>query len=111
MINPYIIHQTRTVIIDDPDILCIEIATPTIGTINLINAYNQKLESAEDNQRAAEQGVLQIDIPTRTILAGDMNGHTSWWNSRIREPKNYDKIIAIAEKGNLELINTPDVMT
>lgn len=40
-----------------------------------------------------------------------MNGYYSWWNSKIKTPRNHKNIIAIAELDNLDLMNTTDVMT
>lgn len=60
-------------------------------------------------ERSREEALLLISLLKRTILAGNMNAHHPWWNSKTRRHRNSANIILIAEKADLDLINQPDI--
>jgi exonuclease III len=81
----------RTDLLSDPDTVLIEIRSKK-SSIYIINIYNEK-----DNRgiytisRTLKEKLKRIDIPW--ILAGDLNAHHRWWNSRVKSSRNSKDLV------------------
>ena len=58
-----------------------------------------------------ERALSQIKSTQRTLLCEDLNAHYSWWNSKITQAKNAEKLTEWLEENHCELINTSDIFT
>lgn len=109
--NHYLEYQPRPDITDNPDLLYVEINSSSIVPIHFLNIYNEEVINSNSSLRPTELALLGDLPPNRTILAGDMNCHHPMWDSRVKKPKNADNLIAIIDREDLDMINTPDVDT
>lgn len=55
--------------------------------------------------------MLSFNLRPKSILIGDMNAHHPWWNSQTKSTKNHLHLLRIVEKGDIDLINTPNETT
>ena len=84
---------------------------PNLKEFLLLNIYNEK--SLEDNssEYTVERALSQIKSSQRTLLCEDSSAHHSWWNSKITQARNADKLIKWLEENQCELINISDIFT
>src|SRR5438034_761170 len=104
----------RSDICSDSDLLIVDIIDKTKSftkTIQLINIYNEKSLSEDNNERTIERCLHTITPAKYTIICGDMNAHHSWWNSKITNSIRASELVNWLEKYDFELLNKPDILT
>ena len=79
--NPHIHVSLRTDLCNDEDIQILAVSTPSIATLYLFNIYNEKPRYDQTLPYTLDRTLKNIDIPERSILAGEFNAHHPWWNS------------------------------
>ena len=109
--NPHINANLRTDLCTDEDIQIISITTPSIDTLFLFNIYNEKPRYDQTLPYTIDRILKNINIPTRSILAGDFNAHHPWWNSSTKRPIRHETLLQITEAGNFDLLNEEDTPT
>jgi hypothetical protein len=101
----------RNDLANDPDAQCLTLSTPSTPPILLINLYNEKSQSPDNDERTIERCIHQIPLPDRAIIVGDFNAHHQWWNSSVTTPKRAETIINWTDTHRLQLINEEDIPT
>jgi hypothetical protein len=101
----------RNDLANDPDAQCLTLSTPSTPPILLINLYNEKSQSPDNDERTIERCIHQIPLPDRAIIVGDFNAHHQWWNSSVKTPKRAETIINWTDTHRLQLINEEDIPT
>jgi hypothetical protein len=96
---------------NDPDAQCLTLSTSSTPPILLINLYNEKSQSPDNDERTIERCIHQIPLPDRAIIVGDFNAHHQWWNSSVKTPKRAETIINWTDTHRLQLINKEDIPT
>src|ERR1700710_967200 len=109
--NPHINANLRTDLCNDEDIQILSISTPSIDTLFLFNIYNKKPRYDQTQPYTVDRILKNINIPTRTILAGNFNAHHPWWNYSTKRPIRHETLIQISEAGNFDLLNEEDTPT
>jgi len=72
----------------DTDMLIIDIndsLNSNTEVIQLINVYNEKSLSENNNEWTVKRSLQNIIPAKNTIVCGDFNAHYSWWNSAVSE--------------------------
>src|SRR5690554_3097640 len=107
--HPYLKVGPRPDLCDDPDIQSLEVSTPAITPFFIINIYNEK----RDNQWTLERSFSQVNIPPRTILAGDFNAHHESWNPGMHpnQRTNHSQTRNLINRYSLDLANHPGTET
>src|SRR5690554_1754030 len=107
--HPYLKVGPRPDLCDDPDIQSLEVSTPAITPFFIINIYNEK----RDNQWTLERSFSQVNIPPRTILAGDFNAHHESWNPGMHPSQrtNHSQTRNLINRYSLDLANHPGTET
>lgn len=77
--------QPRPDIINNQEIQCLEIKTPSIGPIILIHVYNEQIQASvqqpnTSNKHTIERTVTDLLLPTRCIIAGDFDAQHPRWD-------------------------------
>lgn len=108
--NTFLSATMRPDLIDDPDAMAVELATPCIDSVILYNIYNQTIERG--GQQTMER-LFQLDhtFPKRCLFTGDFNAHHPWWNSRIRTPKHAELLVELLQSNHFDLLNEEDAPT
>jgi hypothetical protein len=78
----------RSDICSDTDILIIDIndsLNPDTEIIQLINIYNEKSLSENNNEWTVKRSLQNIISAKNAIICGDFNAHHSWWNSAVSD--------------------------
>jgi hypothetical protein len=78
----------RSDICSDTDILIIDIndsLNSNAEVIQLINVYNEKSLSENNNEWTVNRSLQNITPAKNTIVCGDFNSHHSWWNSTVSD--------------------------
>ena len=101
----------RNDITADPDVQCLTLTTPSTPSTLLINIYNEKSQSPNNDKRTIERCICKIPLPQHAIIAGDFNAHHQWWNSSVKTPKRAEAIIHWTDINNLQLLNEEDTPT
>lgn len=101
--------QTREDLVKDLDAQVFEVSTSSISSTLVYNIYNQKDQNG--TYTIERLFAPQTVLPTRAILAGDFNAHHSWWNYRIRNPKQADHLVDLLESNLYDLVNEEDAYT
>jgi len=78
--NPFLKVTPRPDISNDSDLQVLDVSTPSIPTTRVLNIYNEELPGNISTPRTIERTLTTLTLPTRCILAGDMNAHHPWWN-------------------------------
>ncbi len=98
----------RTDLVSDPDAVLLEIRLEEERNIYLLNLYNEKDNLGTYTITRSLKGRV-LDRPF--ILAGDMNAHHRWWNSRLKRPRNSKDLVEWVNLNRGSLLNTPDLTT
>jgi hypothetical protein len=93
----------------DPDIQVLEVGTPLIPPIYIINIYNEKYNPT--TPYTIPRSLAQLVLPQRCIIIGNLNTHHPLWNSRVRYPTRADELVTLIEEHGWHLANTPDTPT
>jgi exonuclease III len=107
--NPHLRVTPRPDICADPDIQVLEVGTPLIPPIYIINIYNEKYHPR--TPYTIPRSLAQLVLPQRCIITGDLNAHHTLWNSRVRYPTRADELVTLIEEHGWHLANTPDTPT
>jgi len=94
--NPHLTCNLQNNMCRDEDIQILKINTATIETLYLFNIYNERPRNNRDLPYTIERTLSQIELPKRTILAGDFNAHHPWWNSNTNRMIRHQPLISIA---------------
>ena len=84
---------------------------PNLKKFLLLNIYNEKSLKEDSSEYTVERALSQIKSTQRTLLCEDLNAHHSWWNSKITQARNAEKLIEWLKENQCELINTSDTST
>jgi hypothetical protein len=106
----------RSDICSDTDLLIIDIndsLNPKSEVIQLINIYNEKSLSNDNNEWTVKRSLQNIIPNKNTILCGDFNAHHSWWNSAVSESdsRKAASLVKWLEKHEFDLQNELDIGT
>jgi hypothetical protein len=107
--NPHLRVTPRPDICADPDIQVLEVGTPLIPPIYIINIYNEKYNPT--TPYTIPHSLAQLVLPQHCIITGNLNTHHPLWNSRVRYPTRADELIILIEEHGWHLANTPDTPT
>jgi hypothetical protein len=106
--NLHIHTSLRTDLSNDEDIQILTVSTPSITTSYLYNIYNERPRYDQTLPYTVDQTLKNINIPERSILAGDFNAHHPWWNSFAKRSIGHETLLQITEEGNFDLLNEED---
>jgi hypothetical protein len=114
-------YCVRRDLTSDSDILILDVSGLNINTFQLINIYNQKDQSNDEelnssnsnssNSYTFERSMKNIQLSSETLILGDFNAHHNWWNSFISNNIRCNELIPWLNQYNFELVNEPDVYT
>jgi hypothetical protein len=107
--NPHLRVTPRPDICVDPDIQVLEVGTPLIPPIYIINIYNEKYNPS--TLFTIPCSLVQLVLPQHCIIRGDLNAHYPLWNSWVRYPTRADELIILIEEHGWHLANTLDTPT
>jgi hypothetical protein len=107
--NPHLRVTPRPDVCADPDIQVLEVGTPLIPPIYIINIYNEKYNPM--TPYTIPRSLAQLALPQRCIITGDLNAHHPLWNSRVRYPTRANELVTLIEEHGWHLANTPDTPT
>jgi exonuclease III len=105
--NPHLHISQRPDICSDNDIQLLEVSTPAIPPFFLFNIYNQSGQERSDPRYTLDRILPQIEIPARSILAGDFNAHQTLWNPTRTTSLRAEPILDLVENQNFEILNNP----
>jgi hypothetical protein len=106
----------RSDLCSDTDILIIDIndsLNSNTEVIQLINVYNEKSLSENNNEWTVKRSLQNIIPAKNTIVCGDFNAHHSWWNSAVSEADSRKAagLVKWLKKFQFDLQNEPDIGT
>ena len=107
--HPHLKVSTRPDLFNDPYLQVMEVSAPGIQPFLLFNIYNERY--ADTQQYTIERLLRDYQFTSSTIIAGDMNAHHYWWNSKIKEERHANTLVTKMEESNYYLINEPDIPT
>jgi hypothetical protein len=107
--NPHLQVTPRPNVCVDPDIQVLEVATPLIPPIYIINIYNEKYNPM--TPYTIPCSLAQLVLPQCYIITGNLNAHHPLWYSRVRYPTRADELITLIEEYGWHIANTPDTPT
>ena len=84
---------SRSDISTDSDLQALSISMPNLKKFLLLNIYNEKSLKEDSSEYTVERALSQIKSTQRTLLCEDLNAHHSWWNSKITQARNAEKLI------------------
>ena len=103
----------RSDICSDTDILIIDInnsLNPNTENIQLINIYNKKSLSENNNKQTVKRSLQNIIPAKNTIVCEDFNSHYSWQNSAVSDSdsRKAANLVKWLKKFQFDLQNEPD---
>ena len=102
---------SRSDISIDSDLQALSVSMSNLKEFLLLNIYNEKSLMENSCEYTVERALSQIKSTQRTLLCEDLNAHHSWWNSKITQARNAEKLTEWLEENHCELINTSDIFT
>jgi Endonuclease-reverse transcriptase len=99
---------TRPDIIKSPYILPIEVLTPDKEKFIIYNVYNRKLPGS---QYPVDYTDISVTAFPYTIIAGDLNAKSPYWDPRLRTSTTNARKIEAWIDGGATLHNTPEDLT
>jgi hypothetical protein len=94
--NPHLQVTPRPNICVDPDIHILEVGTPLIPPIYIINIYNKKYNPT--NLYTIPYSLIQLVLPQCCMIICNLNTHYPLWNSQVRYPTRANKLIILIEE-------------
>jgi len=102
-------YSNRIDLVSDPDAILLEIQRKNRQSFYLLNIYNEK---DKNGVYTIPRALENFQKPVSSyILAGDLNAHHRWWNSRAKYSKNSKELLSWIKKNKGYLVNTPDLPT
>jgi hypothetical protein len=109
--NQHLETSLQLNICNDEDIQVLKISTPTIDPIYLFNIYNETPRYNRKLPYTVKRNLQHVNLPERSILAGDFNSHHLWWNSKAKRNIQHEKLITLLEQNDFDLLNEEDTPT
>src|SRR5690606_35128006 len=81
---PHLQVNIRPDIFNAPYLQVLEVSAPRVAPFLLYNIYNERYG---DSQQYTSERLLHsyTFLTSRALIAGNMNAHHSWWNSKVEE--------------------------
>jgi ribonuclease HI len=107
--NPYLTVTPRLDITKDADIQILEITTPSIPSTQIINLYNERFRG--EPEYTVPRTLTKIQPYTRTLLLGDFNAHSHWWDDACLHEIRHEQLTTYLTHHAFDLLNEPDEPT
>src|SRR5690606_24208432 len=108
-------HNTRLTVnvrpdlIDDPDILALEVTAQNLTTFTIFNVYNEQIDG--QGEYTVERLLKNFSFPKRSLLLGDFNAHSFWWNSSRGSELRAEFLVDMLQENNFDLLNERNAFT
>jgi hypothetical protein len=94
--NPHLQVTPRPDICVDPDIQVLEVGTPLIPPIYIINIYNEKYNPI--SPYTIPCSLAQLVLSQYCIIIGNLNTQNPLWNSQVWYPTRANELVTLIEE-------------